>query len=155
MPLMYLMHFRVGPLEDALADAADAHRDAAAAAEREVEALLGSPDKPEDLRHGLINTIAAWVIDHPDHPVDNNRVFAPHLRRLREAVFGERRIAVARLSRDMMILLREEGAGLDEARRVEARRAVEALKSGFGYDDPSAADAAVALMRERFHELFH
>lgn len=121
----------------------------------EVEALLGSPDKPEDLRHGLINTIAAWVIDHPDEPVDNAKVFAAHLRRLREAVFGERRVAVARLSRDVMILLREDGAGLDDSRRAAARRAVEALKSKFGYEDSSAADAAVALVRERFHELLH
>jgi serine protein kinase len=121
----------------------------------EVEALLGSPDKPQDLRHGLINTIAAWVIDHPDQPVDNAKVFAAHLRRLREAVFGERRTAVARLSRDVMILLREEGAGLDEVRQKAARHAVDRLKSIYGYEDSSAADAAVALVRERFHEFLH
>src|SRR5882724_6733281 len=116
----------------------------------EVEALLGANDKPEDVRHGLINTIAAWAIDHPDKSVDHAEVFAPQLRRLREAVFAERRSAVAKLCRDVLLLLKEDGSGLDAARRAAAQRAVDQLKLRFGYDDASASDAAVALVRERF-----
>jgi serine protein kinase len=119
----------------------------------EVEQLLGSPDKAEDVRHGLINTIAAWAIDHPDQPIDHAKVFAPQLRRMREAVFAERRSAVAKLCRDMILLLKEEGAGLDAARRGAAERAVERLKTRFGYEDGSASDAAVALVRERLAAL--
>jgi predicted Ser/Thr protein kinase len=122
---------------------------------REVEALLGSPDKPEDLRHQLINMIAAWAIDHPDEPIDNNKVFAIYLRRLRESVFAERRVAVARLCRDVVLLLREEGSGLDENRKNAAKRCIEQLKTRFGYEDSSVSDAAVALVRERFNELLH
>ncbi len=120
---------------------------------KEVETLLGSPDKAEDMRHGLINTIAAWAIDHPDQPVDHARVFGPQLRRLREAVFGERRAAVAKLCRDVLLLLKEDGSGLDAARRGAAKRAVEQLKARFGYEDGSASDLAVALVRERFASL--
>jgi predicted Ser/Thr protein kinase len=119
----------------------------------EVEALLGSHDKPEDTRHGLINTIAAWAIDHPGETLDNGKVFAPQLRRLREAVFAERRSAVAKLCRDVLLLLREDGTGLDAARKAAARRAVEQLKVRFGYEDSSASDAAVALVRERLAAL--
>jgi len=119
----------------------------------EVEALLGSHDKLEDVRHGLINTIAAWAIDHPDQVVDHTKVFAPQLRRLREAVFGERRSAVAKLCRDVLLLLKEEGTGLDSTRRAAAQRAVDQLKSRFGYEDGSASDAAVALVRERLASL--
>ncbi len=120
---------------------------------KDVEALLGSPDKPEDVRHGLINTIAAWAIDHPDQAVDHARVFGPQLRRLREAVFNERRAAVAKLCRDVLLLMKEEGSGLDAARRAAATRAVEQLKKRFGYEDGSASDLAVALVRERFATL--
>ncbi|MES1186894.1 MAG: serine protein kinase PrkA [Myxococcales bacterium] len=120
---------------------------------KEVETLLGSPDKAEDVRNGLINTIAAWAIDHPDQPVDHLKVFAPQLRRLREAVFAERRSAVAKLSRDIILLLKENGEGLDAARRGAAERAVERLKAQFGYENGSASDAAVALVRERFSAL--
>lgn len=119
----------------------------------EVEALLGMPDKPEHLRHSLINTIAAWAIDHPSEHIDNGRVFASYLKRMRDAVFAERRVAVARLCRDVVLLLRDSGAGLDESRRNHATRAMDELKRRFGYADSSATDAAVALVRERFAEL--
>ena len=121
----------------------------------EVEALLGSPDKPEDLRHSLISRVAAWAIDHPGDPIDNNRVFAAQLKRMRDAVFAERRVAVAKLARDVVVLLREEGSGLDQARRAEVRAAIERWKDRSGYQDGSAADAAAALVRERLIELLH
>lgn len=122
---------------------------------REVEALLGQPDKPEDLRHTLMSTIAAWAIDHPDEPLDNARVFASQLRRLRESAFAERRAAVAKLCRDIVILLREDGAGLNEQRRAAAEKALSQLESRFGYQRSSAGDAAVALVRERFQDLLN
>ena len=119
---------------------------------REVEALLGRPERPEDFRHGLIGTIAAWAIDHPGEHVENTVVFADHLRRLREAVFADRRTVLARLCRDILILQREEGSGLDEARRSAATRALNEMQK-FGYDERSAGDAAAALVRERFHQM--
>jgi predicted Ser/Thr protein kinase len=119
----------------------------------EVETLLGSRDKPEELRNGLIGTIAAWAIDHPDEAVDHAKVFGSQLRRLREAVFAERRSAVAKLCRDVLYLLKEDGAGLDAARRSAAQRAVDQLKARFGYESGSAGDAAVALVRERLAPL--
>lgn len=121
----------------------------------EVEALLGSPDKPEDLRHWLISRVAAWAIDHPGSPVDNAGVFAAQLKRMQDAVFAERRVAVAKLARDIVALLREEGSGLDEPRKTEVRAAVDRLKQRFGYQDSSAADAATVLVRERLVELLH
>jgi predicted Ser/Thr protein kinase len=119
----------------------------------EVETLLGAPDEPEELRHSLINAIAAWVIDHPDQPIDHARIFAPQLRRMREAVFAERRTAIARLCRDIVVLLRQEGSGLDEARRTAARRAVDELAKRYGYDDSSAGDAVAVLVSERFGDM--
>jgi hypothetical protein len=85
------------------------------------------------------------VIDHPDRPIDHARIFAPQLKRLREAVFAERRTAIARLCRDVVVLLRQEGSGLDDARRTAARKAVGELEKRFGYEDSSAADAAAVL----------
>ncbi len=120
---------------------------------QEVESLLGTPDKPEQLRHSLINRVAAWAIDHPGDPIDNGVVFAPQLRRMRESVFAERRVAVARLCRDMVTLLHEEGATLSLDQRTEARRAVDELSRRYGYIDASALDAAVALVRDRFADL--
>jgi predicted Ser/Thr protein kinase len=121
----------------------------------EVEALLGSPDKPEDLRHSLINRVAAWSIDHDGAQVDNARVFAPQLKRMRDAVFAERRGQVAKLARDIVRLLREEEEGLNDARKKEVREAIDRLKALYGYEDTSAADAASMLVRERLADLLH
>jgi len=121
---------------------------------REVEALLGSPDKAEDIRNGLIGAIAAWAIDHPDQPLDNARVFGSQLRRLRESAFAERRVAVAKLCRDLVALLREDGSGLNDARRAAAEKALDVLIARFGYQRGSAGDAAVTLVRERFVDVY-
>jgi len=120
---------------------------------REVETVLGVADQPEETRHGLINAIAASVIDHPDRPLDHTRIFASQLKRLRDAVFAERRGAVARLCRDVVLLLREEGSGLDAPRRTAAERTLSDLKTRYGYEDTSAADAAGMLLSERFASL--
>jgi hypothetical protein len=121
----------------------------------EVEALLGAVDKPEDLRHGLMNRVAAWAIDHPGEKVDNARVFANQLKKMRDAVFVERRVLLARLARDIMLVLREETAGLDDLRVREVRAAIERLTSDFGYLEVSVADSVAVLVRERFAELLH
>jgi len=119
----------------------------------EVEALLRVPDEPEQLRHSLINRVAAWAIDHPGEPLDNSRVFAPQLERIRAAVFADRQVVVARLCRDVVVLLREEGSGLDDQQRKAARDVVDELGRRFGYEEASVNDAALVLVRERFAEL--
>jgi serine protein kinase len=120
---------------------------------KEVETVLGVTDQAEESRRDIINAIAAWVIDHPDQPIDHARIFASQLKRLRESVFSERRGAVAKLGRDLVLLLREEGSGLDAQRRAAATRALAELKQRFGYEDSSAADAAGVLLSERFATL--
>jgi hypothetical protein len=118
----------------------------------EVEQLLGVTNEGEQLRHSLIGTIAAWAIDHPDEPAVNSRVFADHIRRMRNAVFEERRGALAKLSRDLVILLREDGQGLSDVQSKGARVLLEGLCERFGYNEDSAGDAAASLLGTRFRD---
>jgi serine protein kinase len=120
---------------------------------QEVEALLKSADDTRERRHALISNIAAWAIEHPNVRIEESPVFASYLRRLRDAVFGERRVAVARLVRDVAVLVRGSGTGLDAAQRRSAQRCLDVLCQRFGYDPESAADAAGALVRERYAEI--
>lgn len=120
---------------------------------QEVEALLKSADDTRERRHVLISNIAAWAIEHPDVRIEQSPVFSSYLRRLRDAVFGERRVAVARLVRDVAILVRGAGTGLDPAQRRAAQRCLDTLCQRFGYEPESAGDAAGALVRERYAEL--
>jgi predicted Ser/Thr protein kinase len=120
---------------------------------QEVEILLKSADDTRERRHALISNIAAWAIEHPGIRIEDSPVFASYLRRLRDAVFGERRQAVARLVRDVAVLIRGSGTGLDAAQRRAAQRCLDVLCQRFGYEPESAADAAGALIRERFAEI--
>jgi hypothetical protein len=118
----------------------------------EVERRLGSADKAEELRRSLVSQIAGWVIERPDEPIDHARIFAAQIRQLESAVFAEKAQAIARLCRDLVILLRGEGSGLSDARRKELEAMMGRLRERFGYEEGSAADAAAALTRERFAE---
>jgi predicted Ser/Thr protein kinase len=118
----------------------------------EVERLLDVKGSADESRKQMISAIAAWALDHPGQKVEAKVVFPHFLERMREAVFSERRPAVARLTRDLVILIREEGSGLD----LEHRRAAEAALArliAMGYCRSCGADAASALLRRRFHEL--
>jgi predicted Ser/Thr protein kinase len=127
---------------------------------REVEALLGAKQKNEDHRRGLISSIAAWAIDHPGEKIVNSVVFPQQLRKVREAVFTERRKGVAAVVRDLVQLLRDRRAsktgdaldGLREEQRKNALTALERLKK-MGYCESCALDAASVLVRARFAEL--
>lgn len=116
----------------------------------EVEELLDFPDEPEELRHSWINQIAAWAIDHPGEPVANADIFSSAIKRLRQAVFRERRVALARLCQNIVLLLRENGAGLDLEAQAAARTMVDRLMKDFGYNEDSVVESAVVLLRERF-----
>lgn len=115
----------------------------------EVEALLKSPDETAVRRNALINNIAAWAIEQPDRPVESSSVFEALLKQLREAVFQDRRSVLLRLAQDLVVLVREEGVGLDTARQRAARATLDALCKDHGYIPDSAADSAEALARER------
>jgi hypothetical protein len=119
----------------------------------EVERLLEMKGDAQDWRRQLISAIAAWALDHPGQKVDPATVFPQHLKRMREAIFAERRRSVAELARDIVLLVREEGVGLDAERRGDAQGTIDRLIERFAYCKECAADAASLLMRKRFHDL--
>jgi predicted Ser/Thr protein kinase len=119
----------------------------------EVERLLEVKGDAQDWRRQLISAIAAWALDHPGQKVDPAVVFPQHLKRMREAIFAERRKSVAALARDIVLLVREEGVGLNAQRREEAQATIDRLIARFAYCRECAADAASLLIRKRFHDL--
>ncbi len=119
----------------------------------EVEALLGVKGDPADYRRGLISAIAAWAIDHPGERIDNATVFGMQTKKLRDAVFAERRKQVAHLARDIMLVLSDQAKGMNEDRKNESVAATERLKTVYGYCNECARDTASALVRWRYAEL--
>ena len=118
----------------------------------EVERLLEIKGDVDTMRRQIISGFAAWSLDHPNDQVNAAIVFPQHLRQIRDAVLADRKPAVARLTRDLVILTREDGAGLDIPRRKDADAALARLVT-LGYCKDCAGDAASTVLRRRFHEL--
>jgi serine protein kinase len=119
----------------------------------EVERLLDVKGEIDEARKQMISNIAAWAIDHPGKKVEAGAVFPQHLRRLRDAIFADRRTEVAKRTRDVVVLVRDEGSGLDDARRRDARQVLDGMASRFGYCDECATDVASMLLRKRYGDL--
>jgi serine protein kinase len=118
----------------------------------EVERLLDSRGESSDVRGRFISAIAAWALDHPGQKVEAANVFPLYLRRMREAIFADRRPAVAMLARDIVLLVRDDGSGLDAERRREAEATIERM-GRFGYCRDCASDASSMLLRKRFSDV--
>ncbi|HQY62486.1 MAG TPA: hypothetical protein PK141_13900 [Polyangiaceae bacterium] len=69
---------------------------------------------------------------------------------MREAVFAGKKSLIVRLVRDVVALVREEGSGLDDARKAEARAVLDRLAKHFGYCDACATSACAGLAAGRF-----
>lgn len=120
---------------------------------RELERLLDVKGGAEDARKQMISSIAAWAIDHPGQKVEAAQVFPQHLRRLRDAIFTDKRVEVAKIARDVVVLIRDEGSGLDANRSRTARAALDRLAERFGYCDSCGVDLASMLLRKRYSDL--
>lgn len=127
----------------------------------EVEGLLRVQGNVDDHRRGLFSTIAAWAIDHPGDKIVNAVVFPQPMKRLREAVFTERRKPVALGVRDLVSVLRARResptaeAGRPTLHEEQKRNALTALErlQAMGYCEACALDAATAVLRARYSEL--
>jgi predicted Ser/Thr protein kinase len=119
----------------------------------EVERLLDVKGDGGEARKQMISAIAAWSLDHSGEKVEAMKVFPQYLRRIRDAMYAERRTAVAKLTRDVVLLSRDEGEGLDAQRKADARACLDRMAKLFGYCDSCATDAASIALRKRFGEL--
>ena len=120
---------------------------------REVERLLDVKGDVQEARKQMISAIAAWAIDHPGQTLQARNVFPQMVRRLREAVFADKRTEVATRARDIVVLVRDEGSGLDATTKRETREVLDRLASKFAYCDFCAADMASMLVRKRYNDI--
>jgi len=117
---------------------------------REVERSLGSTGTATEFRRNLISSVAAFAIDHPGERIDHTVLFPRYLDKLKETFYQERRKLVVHIARDLVVLITENGSGLDATQRQQAERTLERMKQRHGYCDRCACDAATALLKERF-----
>lgn len=120
---------------------------------QEVEGLLDVKGDREEARKQMISNIAAYAIDHPGEKVTASLVFPHASARIRAAIFKTRLPAVGMIAKDIIILVREEGKGLDRTREKNAQAAVDRLIANHRYCKHCAADMASMLLTTRFADV--
>jgi serine protein kinase len=117
---------------------------------KDIERMLGFGGSHEEFRRNLISRVAAWAIDHPGQPLPTKGLFPQHIAKLRDVFFQEHRKQVVAVAGDLSVILSEGEGALEPDALARARSTLAVLKGRFGYDDDSARDAVVALLKERF-----
>lgn len=100
-------------------------------------------------RSGLVSRIGAWAVDHPGGGApDMREVFPDLFRSFRRSFFKDRRAAVERVQRNLLVLDTPDAAAIPEAERAEAVRTMERLCSERGYCRTCARDAVDFALAE-------
>ena len=88
-------------------------------------------------RSGLVSRIGAYAVDHPEErPLDFRRIFPDLFRTMRRAYFDQRRDAVTRVQRHLLLSGTPEFAALPDADRKNAERTLENLSGRGGFAQP-------------------
>ena len=116
----------------------------------EVERILEIGTDSKNFRHDLIAKIGAWSLDHPDKKPTYASIFADHFRRLKAAYFAERRKQVRKELEELLVLLAEDGAGLDAEATSRTTATRNRLIENLGYQDESIRDTVSLLLRHRY-----
>jgi len=125
------------------------HEEADVELMQSIEAMLGMTSRAEEFRKDLMGKVAAHAIDNPGEAVNYQALFPRYLAQVRDAYFGERRSALAKLAKDMLLHL-DSDPGLEAEAREHAESALEAMKRDNGYLDCSLRLALDSLLRERY-----
>lgn len=113
-----------------------------------VERLLPVHGQTAHFRASLVSRIGAWAVDHPnERPLDFRKVFPDLYRAMTRAFFDERRAAVTRVQRHLLLWGSPDFQSLPDADRRRAEITLEGLRSRFGYCPVCARDAVDLALR--------
>lgn len=118
----------------------------------EVEKRLGVEGDKETYRHGIISSIGAFRIEHPDDPVVYSRIFERKLEALKRRFFEEQREAIRKIKINLLRYFDEDIDELAPSDKVPVERTLSNLKTRFGYTHETAREAIGFLVRHRYGE---
>ncbi len=118
----------------------------------ELERIVMQPGEDRNgFRRGLIATVGAFRLDHPDPaPIDYGAIFPDLFRRLRDHTFEERRRQLHRSKEQLLRYLSDERASLDDRSLRQLEGTLANLRERYGYCQHCAQDAILYLMRRRY-----
>lgn len=120
---------------------------------KETERAIAAVGPAEEFRRNIISRLAAWAIDHPGEKVPYTKLFPNHIQRLKEVFYQDHKRQVVQYTRELLVFLTEEGAGLDADAKRRAEATMTFLKDRYGYCEHCAGDAAGTLLKDRFADV--
>lgn len=118
----------------------------------EVEAIVMPPGEDRgNFRRGLIASIGAFRLDHPDdRSIDYPAIFPDLFRRLRVHSYEERKRQLRRSKEDLLRFLSDEREALDQRTRRQVEGTLQHMRERYGYCDHCAQEAILFLLRRRY-----
>lgn len=116
----------------------------------ELEAIfMPKGEDAGNFRRGLISSIGAHKLDHPDAEMDYARIFSDAFRHLRDHFYEERTRQLHRNTENILKYLSEDRATLGAREQAQAKATLETMAKKYRYCEHCAKDAIVFLMRRR------
>ena len=113
--------------------------------------LMPEREDRTSFRRGLISSIGAYRLDHPDQgEIDFSVVFPDLFRRLRDHYFEERKRQLRLAKENLLRWLSDERASLDERTRRDVEGTLTTLRERHGYCEHCAEEAVRFLLRSRY-----
>lgn len=112
--------------------------------------IMPRVEDASEFRKGLISNIGAHKIDNPTGELEWSRIFPDHFKRLRDHFFEERKKLLRRNVENTLKFLSGEQASLMAREQAAVRQMLDTMCQRYGYNDASARDAIVFLIRKRY-----
>jgi predicted Ser/Thr protein kinase len=113
-----------------------------------VEKLLPVHGSVDVFRSSLVSRIGAWAVDHPrERPIDFRKVFPDLYRSMTRAFFAERREAVTKVQRHVLLHGTPDFTALPDVDRRRAETTLQGLQARHGYCAACARDAVDFALR--------
>jgi serine protein kinase len=117
----------------------------------ELEAIImPKGEDAAEFRKGLISSVAAYRLDHPDATMDYTRVFPDAFKRLRGHFFEDRKRQLRKNTENVLKYLSDDRGQLSSRERQQVEETLKAMGSRFGYCEYCAKDSILFLMRKRY-----
>lgn len=108
--------------------------------------LLAKSEAVEEFRRGLIGQIGAFRLERPDEPMDYNRIFKHHLKKMKDGYYAKQSKVIARLQTCLLKTLEGDRIEMDDNEKRQVLLFRENL-ANLGYSDSSAKHALVHLLK--------
>jgi len=118
---------------------------------KEIErVLLAEGEKMPDFRKGLISTIGARALDHPDVTPDYSHMFKNHIIKLREDFYATRHKLLGKINENFLHFIAGELGALEPKDIEQSKHMLAYMRERFGYCEYCAQDTVAYLFKKRY-----